>query len=393
MRLLLIVSLCCCVAACADAMPSPAFTVDTIGGVPTVRNGKPVALLDTVPLASIGSAGFETAGAPDEFGEVNSVVADADGNVYIADGRNREVRVFGPTGAHLRTFGRGGGGPGEFGALYSLAWMGDTLLALDPGNARIALLSKTGEALGTWRWMALTGSVQIVRFFPTGPRDVYVRFFRRDSSRPDADQFVRLTPGGPADTVAVDRPTDLPRYSVLCRGEAFISSFSVPFAPGFLATPAPGRRFASALTGAYRFAFVDVRGDTTHVVEGSEPPLPVSEVSWDSLSGEFRTWRAQFQGATCEPDAPVRPPAQPVIRGIFFDAEGTVVVEAATPSGLVYDFFDGDGIVRARAPAPERDPRVPPFFRDGRVYVVQRDSLDVPTVRSFRLAPPASSAR
>ena len=40
-----------------------------------------------------------------------------------------EVRVFGLDGQHLRTFGRDGEGPGEFGDITSLAWVRDRLLA------------------------------------------------------------------------------------------------------------------------------------------------------------------------------------------------------------------------------------------------------------------------
>jgi hypothetical protein len=375
-------------AACAGDDAPPTFAIDTVAGVPRVRNTGPAETVDTVPLATIGSVGFETAGTPDEFGSVASVVADAAGNIYVADGRSREVRVFDESGTHLRTFGRGGGGPGEFGNLYSLAWMGDTLLALDPGNARVSLLSTSGEEYGTWRWMPLTGSGSLVRFYPTGPREAYVLFVKQDSLRPAAQHFVRLLPSGPADTVALDRPSDLTPYGVVCRAEGYISYFSVPFAPGFFGTPAAGVQVAQVRTEAYRYALADARGDTVRVVEGGEPPLPVREEAWDSLMGEFRTWREGLAGGpTCNQREPVRPPSQPVLRGIFFAHDGMLVAEVLTPAGFVYDFFDADGVLRRRAPAPARDPEVPPFFRNGIVYVAVRDSLDVPAVRSFRLSP------
>jgi hypothetical protein len=373
-------------ASCAGDAPDPTFVVDTVGGVVHVRNAAPPELLDTVPLATIGAAGFETAGAPDEFGRVVSVVADEAGNVYVADAQNRDVRVFDAGGEHLRTFGRGGGGPGEFGSLYSLAWMGDTLLVMDPGNARVSLLSTTGDQLGTWRWMPLTGPGSLVRFYPTGPRDVYVLFVKQDSLRPAAQHFVRLLPSGPADTVALDRPTDLTPYGVVCRAEGYVSFFSVPFAPGFVGTPAAGSQLAKARTETYRLALVDPVGDTVRVVEGGEAPLPVREEAWDSLMAEFRTWRAGLTGGpTCSQREPGRPTTQPVIRAIFFAHDGTLIAEVLTPEGYVYDFFDDDGVLRLRAPAPTRDPEVPPFFRDGVVYIAVLDSLDVPSVRSFRL--------
>ena len=50
-----------------------------------------------------------------------------DQSVFVADEMNHEVRVFGVDGVHRFTFGRNGEGPGEFGRLYSVPWLGDRL--------------------------------------------------------------------------------------------------------------------------------------------------------------------------------------------------------------------------------------------------------------------------
>ena len=84
---------------------------------------------------------------------VRSVVADAAGAIYVADVQANEIRVFGADGAHLRTIGRSGDGPGEFNALYALAWIGDTLAAFDPRNGRISFLSPEGDWLGSSRYL------------------------------------------------------------------------------------------------------------------------------------------------------------------------------------------------------------------------------------------------
>ena len=53
---------------------------------------------------------------------MTSVALGPDEEVFVADGRNREVRVFGLDGAYRRTFGREGEGPGEF--RVSIRWRG-----------------------------------------------------------------------------------------------------------------------------------------------------------------------------------------------------------------------------------------------------------------------------
>ena len=85
---------------------------------------------------------------PDEFGRVSAVALGPDGTVFVADDANSEIRVFGLDGAHLRTFGRDGEGPGEFRSLYSIAWFGDRLLTYDPHLGRIGEFSADGEWLG-----------------------------------------------------------------------------------------------------------------------------------------------------------------------------------------------------------------------------------------------------
>jgi len=381
------------VAACADAPRTPDFTIDTVAGIVTVKNqtsDDDTAPAEPVRLASIGSVGLEE-GGPDEFGRVNSIVSDANGHIYVADGPNFEIRVFDASGRHLRTFGRQGGGPGEFGALYSLAWIGDTLLALDPNNARISLLTPEGDPIGTWRWMPLTGSVTIIRFFQTGAKEAYTRVVRRDTLRPRDQHLVRLIPAGPADTIAIAQPTGLQQYGVICPDAGAIHFFAVPFAPGFLATPAPGGRVAVARTADYRIAFLDASGDTVRVVERVQDPVAVSDAEWDALMAEFRTFRERSPNARCDPAEPLRPPAMPAIRGVEFDLDGRMIVEANTAAGPVFDIYDREGIHQARIRAPIRDERVPPYFRDGIAYLVMRDSLDVQSVVSYRLDPGRAS--
>ena len=94
--------------------------------------------------------------------------------MYVADEMNHEVRVFGVEGVHRFTFGRQGEGPGEFGRLFSVAWLGDRLLTLDALLGRISEFSAEGEYLGQRRVRgAMGGPPGWVRFYPVGADEAY----------------------------------------------------------------------------------------------------------------------------------------------------------------------------------------------------------------------------
>lgn len=131
-------------AACASEAPPPSdltITTDTVGGIVRVTNKGTAPAWELTQVVSIGPKSLSETGAPEEFGRVNSAALGPDEAVFVADGFNYEVRVFGLDGVHRRTFGRNGDGPGEFRSLYSVAWTGDRLLTLDSSPGRIGEFS------------------------------------------------------------------------------------------------------------------------------------------------------------------------------------------------------------------------------------------------------------
>ena len=148
-------------AACAqDDAPTADFMVSYEGITPVTNTGTPPpARLDLV--VSIGPKTLTDTGSPNEFGGVSSVALGPGEEVYVADARNREIRVFSLDGSHRRTFGREGEGPGEFQGLQSLAWAGDRLLTFDPAQARIGEWSAAGEWLGQRGMRASVATVDL----------------------------------------------------------------------------------------------------------------------------------------------------------------------------------------------------------------------------------------
>lgn len=86
------------------------------------------------------------------FGYIEGFAVGPDGSVYLYDGQVPVLRKYGPDGTYIATFGREGGGPGEYrNSDGGLAVLPDGRVALrDPGNGRMQVFAPDGEPLGSW---------------------------------------------------------------------------------------------------------------------------------------------------------------------------------------------------------------------------------------------------
>jgi hypothetical protein len=101
----------------------------------------PVArVLGETPLLRLGEADGDE---PYMFSGIGDVVVLSSGDLVVVN--RREIRVFSPRGAHLRTMGGAGQGPGEFQSIDRLArFGGDTLMAWDGVSRRLTVLTPEG---------------------------------------------------------------------------------------------------------------------------------------------------------------------------------------------------------------------------------------------------------
>ncbi len=370
--------------ACSNETRTPPLlaTIDTLNGVVHVVNSGDPPRWELRPLLTIGS---EDEG-PDAFGSVTSVLLDDSGYVYVADRQAQQIQVFGLDGEYRRTIGRLGSGPGEFRDLVSIAWVGDTLAGLDWRNARIGLFDRAGEWHGLWRSQSFTGAD--VRLYRTSAMHINALVARRAGDNLEV-VYVEYSASGPGDSV----PT--PKYEMtvprgpLCRlvDNGGISSFDIPFGSRFMHSPAPDGTVATVITSQYRIAFLAATGDTVRVVEREYVNLPITEPEWEDGTAYFREARETWaRGSSCEPKAMERPEAKPAIRSFMFDPDGRMWVESYSDSGFAFDVFDDSGRLQASVPVPPRHVRVEPYVRNGRLVLVQRDTLDVQYVKVFEIA-------
>lgn len=370
---------------CADGVQAGvdphSFSVDTVGGIVRMHTSGSAPVWSAEPLVRLGSL----EGGPQEFGSVRSVVADGDGNLYVADGQAREIRVFAPDGRHLRSFGREGAGPGEFRNLVSLAWAGDLLAANDPANARIQLFTGDGEVREKWSASATTGPPQVLRLRPAGVEEFYALVPVPRGERLESG-FVRHTRAGAADTLLAPSPPAGVQRGMVCRhSDGWLRSFSFPSRPQLVYTFAPATRVASGWTESYAVSLLDAAGDTASVMSWARQPLPLDDAKWEEETEPYREMRERSPGATCEPSAPERPAHRSAFRELLFDDEGRLWVESSTESGFAWDVFSTAGEWIGTLHLPERDERVTPYVRNGVVYQVELGEMDVQFVAAYRI--------
>lgn len=371
------------VACAGEDAPAADFLFNSEGITPVTNTGSaPLARLDLV--VSIGPQSLTDTGSPDEFGSVSSVALGPEGEVFVADLYNREVKVFGLDGIHRRTFGRRGEGPGEFQTLNSLAWAGDRLLTFDPDLGRIGEWSSAGEWLGQRSTMAgVTGHPGLVRLYPVGPDEVF-RFAIGDDP---ATLFVGLSSRGETgDTLVWLRaPSSGPPAYIECRHERSLAVFPVPFAPRLLQHPGPGGIRYSALASDYRI-FV-TRSDGAEILRVIERPLPgesFSDDEWTAANAEYHEWREARPGASCEPREPSRPDSKSFIEDLFVAPDGKLWVEVLRTAGNRWEVFDTEGRLLGSVPTPPRKDYAAPAFGPDHLLTIRRDSLDLDHVDVWR---------
>ncbi len=352
-----------------------ATTFDTIGGVVHVTNTGTPPRWQLAPVVSIGSKSLTEQQTPDEFGRVVAVALGPDETVFVADAVNHEVRLFGLDAAHVRTFGREGQGPGEFRSLYSLAWVGDRLLTLDPQQGRIGEFSSDGQRRTTAGW---SGSSALLRFYPVGPNEVFrlavgpdleSRWVGHDSTGDTRDTLPRLsvqTEGLPGATPGIT-----------CEWEGGLGYYPHTVGAKLVQHPGSGGVVYSAWGYFYRVAVTTADGDTLRVIERDLPTEPIPDEEWDAGSAEVEDLRERRPDASCNPRSYSRPDRKSFINEIFVSPDGKLWVEVIRGGGNRWDFFDPEGRLLGSVPSVPYKERTVPVFRGDHLATIRQDDMDL----------------
>lgn len=331
--------------------------------------------------------GAVEAESPELFGRIAALEVDDAGRIYVLDADAAEVRVFGPDGTHLRSFGRRGQGPGELEQPLALAVdTGGRVWVVDPGNQRYTLFDTTGALV--------TG----MRRFTAGHVAPWPGAILDDGRIVDVDlgpEGAVLTvhgPGGETLDTIVPPAFEAPRFTLTT--EHSRTTVSVPFAPRLFQVVDSRGYLWTGVSDDYRIVQRDLTGrDSLLIVRREYDPVPVTDREVDAALERYGWFREQ--GGRM--DRSRIPDHHPAFDGFLVDRTGYLWVEPVTtprearepaapearPGPSVFDVFDEAGRYLGRLDAGL--PLLWPLVTRSHLYGVTTDDLGVPYVVRMRI--------
>ncbi len=385
------------------------------------------AALDAAPtLSLVEELRIGSVNSPDTgFTGVRYVDVDRDGQVYVLEVGDFQLRAYSPTGRLLRVIGRRGQGPGEFGGVPRIGVKGDTVWAIEPIGGRITLFDRRGRVLSTGRFpeirVPMSGRTGLVA--PSGMRTdgtlaSNMTSFAGPPQPPsvgprDTVLFPRVVyapTGAPIDTAGWDKsfppagPAD-----VVSAPDGSTRSVPRPMSDQPLLVVYSGGRFMvereaarSAAGATIRVTRITYRGDTVYSKRFAYEPVAYPPSVLDSLAnvasrGAFRGGPNDDLQARPQPipavAAAIRskmafPPFQVPIQASFAGADGSVWLrredDGRTPRWIV---MDPQGSIRGRFTIPATTRLA--WASGDTVWAVQPDQDDVEWLVRFRITPGA----
>lgn len=386
-------------------MPSLRILIGSLVALTTA-----VSAQSTTPrtMQVVWSAG-DGADAATSFAEISSVAVSPNGDVVAWDRRTPALRLYNDAGTLLKTIGRKGAGPGEYGGISGIAFAPDgRLYVWDSGNGRLNVYKSNGDFEKQLRLPITTFSTNEGLTIDTKGR-AWLRFVIFDHAggkTTGAWVRIRAADGSVIDTVK--QPTfQGSDPQLIARNGGAMSSRSIPYGryPSFALTAA-----GDIMTATGEKYEIDVpNGGKTVKIQRAFTPVRVpaeERAEWKALiEANFRQLQPDWSWpSTAIPS--VKPAFQSFMGGLDgrvwvslnveserFTPEPPATREANALPPITYrsalqkwDVFEPDGRYIGTVSAPNNvRPRA---MRGNFAWGIATDDDDVPTLVKLKIVPP-----
>lgn len=313
------------------------------------------------------------------------VDVDSRGRVFLVDGGQGGITVLTPELGYLQTVGREGEGPGEFDVRQVQILPGDTLFVYDPGLGRITLFAPDSlEFVAT----ALPPNLEqgpVSRLWKLPARGRFfaldrLPFFADESGIDDGQRLdVLLSLDESTHPVGDTLASLVGSESLVVRQPGFVMVTRHPFGRATFVRSLAGDRLVYANSETFDVTVLDFEGTTIHAFSHPTTAIPVTS---EELQAEVEEMS--------EPVADVlrsgAPYTWPALAGLVTDDRDRIWVGIRGSGGASqweWAAFTADGTHVGSILLPAE--HLLQVVRDGRLFVVSHDELDVPSIQAYRL--------
>ena len=327
------------------------------------------------------------------FGRITSVTAAPDGSIFVADAQVPVVRQYNANGAHVRSWGRKGRGPGELQNPEAIAIAGNRLVVRDLVGQRFVVYPLDGGEPKHWSYPSSSASLRPIVMHRDGAISTPFSFPRGTPVWQQAVLRYR-TDGTIIDTLVTPNYGPDPARLTIVTGAAR-ASYSIAYLPEPAWTFTPAGAFVGGLPSRYSLVISD--GTRTRRIDRNSARVPVSAEERDELKRRTEQTIRSANDPNFKWNGPDIPAVKPFYRELRVDGEDRIWVKLHAPSiretaaegratyrePVIYDLISGAGRYLGQIRFP--DSFVLHYVRGNHVWGTERGDFDVPYVTRYRI--------
>jgi hypothetical protein len=342
-------------------------TVEQVDGVTIVTNPKEPLFNEgenAFALSRDPSFGVKEGPAEYMFSQIQDLDVDAEGDVYVLDQREAQVKVFNAQGTYLRTIGRRGQGPGEVQMpVFVQITKQRELVVYDYASSRAIFYAPDGTFL---RQRSTRKPMMPIGMDPRG-------YFAG---------YEILAPPPIGGKVLVVYDPDFQNVKVIAQDEQGQPKVFDIVKPTVYGCMTPNGEVVWGSSETYALIFVNLAGKIVKTIRRDYDPVPITAAA-----------RKEFEERYAEPlrhgmSIKFRK-NYPAFSGIFADEDGRVFVKTYEGTGgeadrSRLDIYSPEGRFLAQA-AVKADIDERSAWKDGYLYTIEMDGSEYPTVVRYRV--------